>query len=167
MFHFYALLVPSVGEELCRELCLPPAPGLALGLSAFVPMLGTRPSSVQLEPKERRPRGHGAPCSELGIGTGALSGALSGALQEQGYPESRGRVFLSSACGVMLCLVLCCPESMMPGDRSSSAHVLLWFHDPNLPTGMLAPKAGAGGRRTAVCGKCGGTDPGQRHGELF
>ncbi|XP_062460003.1 uncharacterized protein LOC134156177 [Pezoporus occidentalis] len=143
-----SLLCP-VGSQRWRgavqELCPPPAPGLALGLCAFVPRLGTRPSSVQLEPKKRWPRGQGAPCSELGIGTGALSRAL----QEQGYPESRGRVLLSSACGVMLCLVLCFPETMMPGDRSSSARVLFDFRNPAFLQGCSCPKPGQedGGRQ--------------------
>lgn len=77
--------------------------------------------------------------------------ARDGALpREQGHPKSSDSVLLHSAGSATSRSVPCHPESTMLGDRSSSAHVLLWFLGTKPSPGecsCLQPGREDGGRR--------------------
>ena len=124
MFHFYAPLASSIGEEPCRELCPPTAPQPVAGALRFCSLAGDLAKQCSARAKGEMAKGERVRCSLQQAGDG---GPCSKALQERGHPESGGRVLLCSAGCATLRSVPYRLESAMLGDRSSSARVLLWF----------------------------------------
>lgn len=96
----------------------PPAPQPVAGALCFCSLAGDLAKRRSARAKERWPRARSAPRSKPVTG-GPAAGV--------GAPRKQRRVLLRSAGNAMSCSVPCRPESTMLRDRSSSAHVLLWF----------------------------------------